>query len=53
MDTAARQAEALADVVTADPTEWNDAYATARDDVTLNRFSMTVDAAPDLTRLLA
>ena len=52
MDTAARQAEALANVVTADPSDWNNAYATARDSVTLDRFTMTVTMAPDLRRML-
>jgi flavin-dependent dehydrogenase len=53
MDTAARQAEALAEVVTPDPSEWNDAYAAVRDSVTLDRFTMTVTMAPDLRQLLA
>ena len=52
MDTAARQAEAFAAVVTADPAAWNDAYAAARDDVTLERFRFTASAAPDLSVLL-
>ncbi len=53
MDTAARQAEALASALTPDPTQWNDAYTAARDSVTLERFTMTVTIAPDLRRLLA
>lgn len=52
MDTAARQVEALAEVVTSDPSEWNDAYAAARDSLTLDRFTMTAKMAPDLRRLL-
>lgn len=51
MDTAARQAEALAEVVTPHPSDWNDAYAAARDDVTLDRFTMTVTGAPDIRRV--
>jgi len=53
MDTAARQAEALGAVITADGVGWNAAYAEARDAVTLDRFHMTVQAAPDLSVLLA
>ena len=53
MDTAARQAEALAEVVTSEPSEWNDAYAAVRDSVTLDRFTMTVTMAPVLRQLLA
>jgi flavin-dependent dehydrogenase len=53
MDTAARQAEALASVVTSDASTWNAAYAAARDEVTLEHFHATVSAARDLQSLLA
>jgi flavin-dependent dehydrogenase len=52
MDTAARQAEALAGVMTSDAASWNEAYAATRDEVTLERFHATVAAAPDLNSLL-
>ena len=46
MDTAARQAEALSAAVTGGG-DWAAAYAKARDDATLDRFTMTVSGAPD------
>lgn len=52
MDTAARQAEALAETLTADRAGWEESYGAARDRVTLDRFTMTVTAAPDLSTLL-
>ena len=52
MDTAARQARAFAEAVTTDAADWNAAYAAARDSVTLERFTSTVTAAPDLRVLL-
>jgi flavin-dependent dehydrogenase len=48
MDTAARQARVLSNVLTEDPAEWNDVYARERDRVTLERFTETVAGAPDL-----
>ena len=53
MDTAARQAAALAATLTDDPAGWNADYAQARDGVTLERFDTTVRLAPDLRRMLA
>lgn len=53
MDTAARQAAALAATLTDDPAAWNEDYAKARDDVTMERFDATVRVAPDLRRMLA
>ena len=53
MDTAARQADALASTFSPDATSWNQAYAEARDAVTLERFHSTVAAAPDLGVLLS
>ncbi len=52
MDTAARQADALALAMTSDSSSWNAAYSKSRDDVTLARFHATVAAAPDLSVLL-
>ena len=53
MDTAARQAAALAATLTDDPAGWNADYARARDGVTLERFDTTVRLAPDLRLMLA
>lgn len=53
MDTAARQAEELAKAVTEHPDSWVETYAAARDAVTLDRFHMTVEAAPDLSVLVS
>lgn len=53
MDTAARQARALAEALSADPHDWVDRYATRRDEATLERFDATVSLAPDLQRMLA
>lgn len=53
MDTAARQAEELTKAVTEHGASWADAYAAARDAVTLDRFHMTVEAAPDLSVLVS
>lgn len=53
MDTAARQARALAELLTADPADWNQGYGEARNAVTLERFTSTITAAPDLTVLLS
>ncbi len=52
MDTAARQAESLAETVSSDRSDWNEAYRASRDSVTLDRFTMTVTLAPDLRRML-
>ena len=52
MDTAARQAEVLAQTLLPNPAEWNDSYSIARDGVTLERFTATVTAAPDLSTLV-
>jgi hypothetical protein len=52
MDTAARQAEALADCLSADSPNWATDYADARDAVTAERFSMTVTHMPDLRTLM-
>jgi len=52
MDTAARQAHALAAVLAAGTSGWPEAYAVARDEVTLPGFEETVSAADDLRTLL-
>jgi flavin-dependent dehydrogenase len=52
MDTAARQAEALADCLSTDSPDWATDYADARDAVTAERFSMTVTHMPDLRTLM-
>lgn len=53
MDTAARQAQALVDVLTERPDDWWTAYPQARDAVTLDGFRTTSRHAPDLRTLLA
>lgn len=53
MDTAARQAAALADTLAAGFSDWPSRYAEARDRVTLDCYTETVAAAPDLRVLLA
>jgi flavin-dependent dehydrogenase len=52
MDTAARQAEALADCLSAESPDWATDYADACDAVTAERFSMTVTHMPDLRTLM-
>ena len=51
MDTAARQARALADALAVGGSDWPARYAAARDQVTLAVYRETVSAAPDLSVL--
>jgi len=52
MDTAARQARALADAVASGGEDWPARFALERDRVTLPGYRETVEAAPDLSVLV-
>ena len=48
MDTAARQARALADAVASGDPHWHERYAVARDEVTIEGYEETITGADDL-----
>ncbi len=52
MDTAARQARALADAVVSGGPDWQLRYAAARDDVTLEGYEETIAGADDLRSIV-
>jgi len=52
MDTAARQARALADAVISGDPDWHERYAAARDEVTLEGYDETITGADDLRSIL-
>lgn len=52
MDTAARQAEAFVEAVTASPDDWHDLYTRLRRERTYPGFAETTRLAPDLRKLL-